>query len=256
MPTQQRKVLIMNTVTTQAGAGERRDRRRKALIAAVCGGALLLGGSTFALWKVEQRLTGSSVSTGKFDIKVGTVKAYDVSTDRKDRETITVTPPRDADGEGGYKITGKEVGNPSQFGMSPGDTVTVVAPFTMELNGRNLAARLTAYFDGIESLPEGVDAIKWTLVNCYGDISKMGVSSTETVYDFGNFVSMDMDVEEGFGAGTLMDAESGTWYLIAEFSMDANQVSTEDSANQMVNLAGVTLELEQTRTLEGAGFKE
>ncbi|MDR0432891.1 MAG: SipW-dependent-type signal peptide-containing protein, partial [Bifidobacteriaceae bacterium] len=112
----------MTTMTNTTASAESRSRRRKALIAAVCGGALLLGGSTFALWTQSASLTAGNIQTGTFGVAVNQadVKAWDISADRADGGTSIGYSLDGTNDITGHEITGPNLMN---FGMSPGDKV-------------------------------------------------------------------------------------------------------------------------------------
>ena len=151
-------------------------KRRNALLAGAAGVALLIGGSTYALWSATGSLTGGSITAGdlKLDTSVAPA-AYDVSADRSDTTIADVTVGTSpaipllfgagqvaaynsgltdaALGNYGIKARTDTVDTTKQFlqGHSvdtttwlivPGDTAAMVTPMTVTLKGDNLVATL------------------------------------------------------------------------------------------------------------------
>jgi len=121
----------------------RSQKRRKAIIAGAAGVALLLGGSTYALWTDSANLAGGQITAGDLSISAGDFAAYDISSDRID----SVTGPEIVAGTGikGHTITltadGAEVAD-SDWRIVPGDQAALVYPYTITLVGDNLLANL------------------------------------------------------------------------------------------------------------------
>jgi len=111
-------------------------KRRNAVIAAVAGAALLLGGSTYALWQASADLDGGTITAGQLAITAGdTNPAWDISEDRTDGKT---TAP------GGYQAHVIESIDPETgWRMVPGDRVAMAFPFEITLRGDNLVAQLS-----------------------------------------------------------------------------------------------------------------
>ena len=138
-------------------------RRRNAVIAAVAGAALLLGGSTYALWQATANLEGGTITAGDLNIQAGTFNAWDVSSDRLDSQntedgaqavsTVGSQDPEIApitlqDEEGDsvlghpIRISAKPSDSDSDWKMVPGDTVALTIPYLITLKGDNLVAKL------------------------------------------------------------------------------------------------------------------
>jgi alternate signal-mediated exported protein len=128
--------------------------KRHVIVAAVAGAALLVGGSTYALWFTSADVNGGQVVTaGDLDLAGGTMKAWDVSTDRgydTDVKTaasagfseIMLMLPGEADQPGDEPIKGLAV-NLSTWKIVPGDTVALTFPYKVTAKGDNLVASLT-----------------------------------------------------------------------------------------------------------------
>ncbi|MDR0958755.1 MAG: alternate-type signal peptide domain-containing protein [Propionibacteriaceae bacterium] len=113
---------------------ERSRTRRQAIIAAACGAALLVGGSTYALWSATDTVDFGTVTAGDLNLaQVGTVSYYDVSPDRADTSAIEA-----AGGQLGHTIDSL-----TDYRIVPGDTLAGVAQYGVTLEGDNLVANLT-----------------------------------------------------------------------------------------------------------------
>jgi len=134
-------------------------KRRNAVIAAVAGAALLLGGSTYALWQATADLKGGTITAGQLAIKGGDVQAWDISPDRNDIRSIIVSDDTEQALQGvkGHPIDHLDGSDPSWM-MVPGDTVALIFPYTITLEGDNLVAGLTIDGD-FSQLVTGVDPI-------------------------------------------------------------------------------------------------
>jgi len=111
------------------------NKKRNGIIAAVLGAALLMGGSTFALWSVTANLGVGNLSTGQMAITPdGSYKAYDISEDNTGNAEVFA-------GQTGLDITADF----ATFKMVPGDKIALVYDYTVILEGDNLKADL--YFD-------------------------------------------------------------------------------------------------------------
>ncbi|MDR2253217.1 MAG: hypothetical protein LBD97_05040 [Bifidobacteriaceae bacterium] len=110
------------------------SKRTKGVIAGAAGVALLLGGSTFALWSTTTSFGESgTIGMGEITVKtVGELELYDVSSDRTntDAETQKMT------GRDGHKIDTEDA-------LVPGDHLAVVQDFQLELKGDNLLAEIS-----------------------------------------------------------------------------------------------------------------
>jgi alternate signal-mediated exported protein len=130
----------MNSATSKAT----RSRRRKGVIAGIAGSALLLGGATFATWSDSANMGGAGVITsGKLAVAaVGTGPVmYDITENRLDLEEDGVDLATAIIGQAGHGFSSTQ-----QPVMSPGDTYAIVYPFTVEIEGENLVARVYATF--------------------------------------------------------------------------------------------------------------
>jgi len=194
-------------------------RRRNAVISAVAGAALLVGGSTYALWSANDTIKGGTITGGDLAIAVGDMQAWDVSEDRTDNNTGGVTA---ADGttvlQGlkGHAIKDLE---PEREGapywkMVPGDTVAMTFPYVVTLEGDNLVAGLEIKGDLSDVIkatekiptkdPDGGDAVvlKSVISLRYQIFDQDGVALTETPQPVGN-------IKEGFTVSYFQDSGVG-----------------------------------------------
>jgi alternate signal-mediated exported protein len=145
-----------------------RSRRIKGLIAGAAGAALLLGGTTFALWSDSDSFGGASViKAGNLDLDLGAPSIWDISTSgetwngtaRGDQQTTIPGIP------GGLK--GHRIDNPGDYAVSPADTDLAVYPFEVTLVGDNLVAKLS-----LTTTANGAD-----LVPGYAEIEAAGLEN-------------------------------------------------------------------------------
>ena len=153
-------------------------KRRNALLAGAAGVALLIGGSTYALWSQQASLNGGTITAGNLALTAAALGNYDVSADRvthgtsPDQEVVgpiqdannqdltfgagqvaayngdTTTPGLDGD-PGTYGINavsdvlqGHSIANLDTWLIVPGDTVALAQTLNVTLTGDNLVATL------------------------------------------------------------------------------------------------------------------
>jgi alternate signal-mediated exported protein len=131
-----------------------KNTKVKGLLVGLAGAALLLGGSTYALWSSEGTVTGSAAITAG-DLVLSAAPAtgiYDTSTDRLDSKTDTDTA-KDLSTLAGCLPSGTYTGHatPDGWNMVPGDSVVQVYPFKAALKGDNLVAKMTADFGTVST---------------------------------------------------------------------------------------------------------
>ena len=108
-------------------AKDQKKRRRRGVIAGIAGAALLLGGTTFALWSDSDFADGKSIHHGYLGLDVQNVTYQDVTPWRSDApHTITDL--------NGYHIV-------------PGSKISAVYDFDIQLLGDNLVAELISTLD-------------------------------------------------------------------------------------------------------------
>ncbi|MDR0284601.1 MAG: SipW-dependent-type signal peptide-containing protein [Propionibacteriaceae bacterium] len=134
---------------------DKSTKRRNAVIAGVAGAALLLGGSTYALWSASDSIAGGSITAGNLDIKAELSNAWDVTSDRAGEygdQLATISTSGIAASDGTTPMTKVALDNtvikghaitPATWRMSPGDTVALTFPYLITLAGDNLVAALS-----------------------------------------------------------------------------------------------------------------
>jgi alternate signal-mediated exported protein len=250
-------MTVITTSATRADARlnrrEAKLRRRKAIIAAICGGALLLGGSTFALWTQSASLSAGNINTGKFNVRVleNKIEAYDVSEDRPHGKWFSHAV-NDVPGRPGDPIDVKK------FGMVPGDHVMISFLLDVTLDGENLLAKLSADFSGLfaDDMSEFVD------LEVHALVYESGENYRENPLDLGAD-KVDLGY---FASPDLLDADGerypgGIWYVddrpelriivSATFKGDVDAAQGVDST---IDLGGAVFNLTQVRANgEGLG---
>lgn len=102
------------------------QKKTKGLVAGAAGVALMLSGTTLALWSDSEEVNGAELTAGNLDISATDAKWKDVSDDRSDNS-------HDID--------------LSKFKIIPGDTIQGTFDVTLDLEGENMAAKVR-YLDG------------------------------------------------------------------------------------------------------------
>lgn len=128
-------------------------KRRKGLVWVAGGAALLLGGSTFALWSASDSFAGGSVTAGDLNlVAIEDTTFWDVSADRADAtEVVTGT-----DGS----QPGHAIEDSGTWRIVPGDKVAAAFSAEATLEGDNLVGQLTLGGFGENSLVN--EQMSWT----------------------------------------------------------------------------------------------
>ena len=138
-------------------------KRRNAVVAAIAGAALLLGGSTYALWSANAGMEGGKIISGDLNITAGPSNAWDISTNlsgelRTDEDQAVATKDGiELDGLQGHAIDSLE-----DWPMVPGDTVALTFPYTIVLDGDNMVAQLAIGVDSDADLGDLTATIEET----------------------------------------------------------------------------------------------
>ena len=158
---------------------EKKNGRKRviAILAVAAGAALLIGGSTYALWSANAIKDGGTITSGDLNLVAGdVVSSYDVSFDRSDSTVypvdvvgtdgspvpLTFNVGQAADvvplnaGENKVTLKGHFIESLDDWQIVPGDTVAVLFPYTVTLKGDNLVARLTLDTTGLGLINPGM----------------------------------------------------------------------------------------------------
>ncbi|MCL2470215.1 MAG: hypothetical protein FWF25_00520 [Propionibacteriaceae bacterium] len=124
-------------------------KKRNALIAAGTGVALLLGGSTYALWSQIADLGGTQIRSGDLGLATQAKEIWDISADLSNRpDTLpfqVYNQAGDPLSDGKLILKEADLDQPAKvpgWTTVPGDELAVVIPFTIAMQGENLLARL------------------------------------------------------------------------------------------------------------------
>jgi alternate signal-mediated exported protein len=231
---------IMENRKTKAGHA---GRRVKGLIATAAGVALLLGGTTFALWTTSANYNSPSViKAGDMAVAAtGDIAFYDVSADRtntdEDTEAITGRP--------GHLIEDLDA-----HLIVPGDTIAVVLPFTVTMDGANLVGRLSGAI--AQSTDDLADYITGEYSVAHGDDFPL-VDETLSLAAGNSFDILTAvtgadgeDAGEG-GVVALADGDTNLRLIVFITFPDTGATQGLDGAGKSLELGDVTLTLTQIR---------
>ncbi|GLJ79999.1 alternate-type signal peptide domain-containing protein [Microbacterium imperiale] len=139
---------------------EEKKRRRGVVWVAAGASALLLGGSTFALWSASDTFSGGTITAGDLNIaQLQDTSFWDVSNDRLDgTETVGST-----DGS----QPGHQIDDINTWRIAPGDKVAASFETTVTLEGDNLVARVG--LDGLDQIDSGISGMFYSYEVYYGD---------------------------------------------------------------------------------------
>lgn len=209
------------------------NKKTTGFVAGVAGAALLMGGTTFALWSDSADVDGAQITAGNLDVEASEWAWQDVSGDRTDK-------PHDID--------------LNEFKIIPGDTVAGMLGVDLSLEGDNMAARIQLTDHDGAPITSADDLVSGDLAAGLVDVTfEVGLGGVTVPLDFD-------DVTEGIlvyshdntnpGAFQLRDVtESVTVTVTATFDEDTeDQVLTEAQAT----LAASSFQLAQVRTGEAA----
>ena len=207
---------------------------RNAVIAAMAGAALLVGGSTYALWSASAGFSGGTITAGNMNITAGEMTSWDVSADRIDLASDGATIATADD----VVLVGAPNGLPidlTSWTIVPGDTVALVFPYEVTLKGENLVASLT--LPGLDSLLTSNEFANLTLK--YQVFDGAGVAKVESPAE------LPSDDFEGayFRAA---DGDAGV-ALVLYVTFDSQTADRDDVEAVMTLANDLTVQLEQVR---------
>jgi alternate signal-mediated exported protein len=193
---------------------ERRARRVKGVVAGIAGIAMLLGGSTFALWQETQDLsTEVEIKHGNLDLSNSiTTTVYDTSAWKKNNNNAKslLSPSNNSV----FTIT-----SPSSFRATPGDIVEIdMEGIDIKLVGTNMKADLELKLDSGTAHTTGW-AITYTLFkdgSAMQNYSNVSVSATDlqngiTIYGLDASGEYDLAIQASFLSASNNDGRTDTW---------------------------------------------
>lgn len=198
------------------------NKKLTGIVAGAAGAALLLGGSTYALWSDDADVDGGTITAGNLDVEVVDDAWQDVSDDRSDS-------PHDID--------------LATFKIVPGDTIRGSYGFDLGLEGDNMVAQLALSGGGLSgALAAGLD-VTYTLV----DSSDAVVATSSAA----SGVTVDLASGDNSDPGTL-DAVPAATDGTAEFTLQVDvafdpATSDRDLVQTQAALAAAGVSLTQVR---------
>ena len=242
-----------------------RNRRVQGILAGVAGAALLLGGSTYALWSANDDVAGGKITAGDLNIEAGTFAAFDVSSDRADAGTQVIAG---SSALMGHAVTLTANGATTAAGdwrIVPGDTLAMTFPLDVTLQGDNLIADLTTNAKALTGAKDFTDvagqlSYSYRLFNGTTEITSGATALPADTTALATIASNDLDK----GAGTA-DTGSGivtvgtnnkaslTYVLLVTFTDTA---TGQDNVKEIADLSGdFTATLTQLRKPGVGQFK-
>lgn len=146
----------MSTPSTAPVVVVTEERRRRRGLAWVAGGAaLLLGGSTFALWSASDTFAGGTITAGDLNlVQTRDTTFWDVSGDRTD---ATATVPGTDGSQLGHSL---DPADASTWRIVPGDKVAATFSANVTLEGDNLVGLLS--LDGLDERTAGISGLSYS----------------------------------------------------------------------------------------------
>lgn len=130
-------------------------KRRKGLVWVAGGAALLLGGSTFALWSASDTFAGGTITAGDLNlVQSADTTFWDASSDRADA-TATITGT-----DGSQLAHALDPADAATWRMVPGDKVAAAFSADVTLEGDNLVGLLSV--DGLDEIERGITGLSYS----------------------------------------------------------------------------------------------
>ncbi|MDN8548968.1 alternate-type signal peptide domain-containing protein [Microbacterium sp. NM3R9] len=138
---------------------EDKKRRRGVVWVAAGASALLLGGSTFALWSASDTFSGGTITAGDLNIaQLQDTSFWDVSNDRADATEVV--------GATNGSQPGHQIDDVDTWRIAPGDKLAASFETTVTLAGDNLVARVG--LDGLDQLESNISGMFYSYEVYYG----------------------------------------------------------------------------------------
>lgn len=193
-------------------------------IAGIAGGALLLGGTTFALWSDSITVPSGVITSGNLDVELLETSWQDISADRTD---------------------GPHAIDLSTFKIVPGDEIQGTFAVDLGLSGENLVAKLSL---------SGSNALSGALASGLIDLSYTVLDDQGAVVVSGGSTGVDLNLasRDNSQPGTMLTIPAttdGTAEFTVNVAVTFNEtVSDRDLTQVSADLAESAIELVQVRT--------
>ena len=241
-------------------------KRRNAVIAAIAGAALLLGGSTYALWSATANMNGGTIQSGNLAIVAGDSNAWDVSQDRSDSQgnsyvkTAETGPVAQQTIKFNTVKPGHAIEDLEKWTMVPGDTVALTFPYEITLDGDNLVAKLSLKIGddvkkALKEIIPGSDNVPYLSMSYELAIPQKGeqapgalpggraitlgelTSGTDTIIDLSYFQAANqLDGQED---GSIPMVDGSNVYVLVVYITFSDQTPGQDKTS--AKLAGASL---------------
>ncbi len=225
-------------------------KRRKGLVWVAGGTALLLGGSTFALWSANADFGGGTVTAGDLNlVAIEDTTFWDVSDDRADA-TAVVT------GTDGSQ-PGHPIEDPGTWRIVPGDKVAAAFSAEATLEGDNLVGQLTLGGFGENSLVN--EQMSWTYEVYLGEellapeAALPTDGETPLMYLAAPRAGQDAGLPDADGTTVLQMEETTQEISVVVYGAFDAETPDREAVSVTDSLADLTLALTQVRDT-GAQF--
>jgi alternate signal-mediated exported protein len=221
-----------------------RSRRRKGILAGVAGAALLLSGSTFALWQAQDDVAGADITAGDLNLEKAKAAAdwYDVSEDRTHSGTVT----------GLSSVSGDAIADITTYRIVPGDTLAAAFEFDMTLEGDNLVAALTA------APGSAINLTAWTELAVQAEVFVDGVSAgtvdlTDTTEQSIGYFTPQGSNQDGQAGVTALSGTSDSVIVLVTAKFDED-TADRDRVQAVAALNNLLVSLKQDRNAAAGDF--
>ncbi|MHA3685068.1 alternate-type signal peptide domain-containing protein [Leucobacter sp. HY1908] len=194
-------------------------KQAQGIIAGAAGAALLLGGTTFALWSDSEDVAGATITAGNLDVTLEKSEWFDVSADRTD--------------------SGHVIADLATHRVVPGDTIEGRYTVTPELEGENLVANLALAYD---------DAHTGDLLTGL-ELSYSVRDADDTVIATGgaNGVALNFASNDNGNKGALPVVTAGATYTVVVTAAFDAATAEQDLVQTTAALSEGAIELNQVR---------
>lgn len=201
------------------------NKKTTGFVAGIAGAALLMGGTTFALWSDSADVDGAQIAAGNLDVDVANQWAWqDISADRSDNS-------HDID--------------LSTFKMVPGDVIEGTIGLDVALEGDNMVAALAAELGGASGDLTNLD-IDVAVTDASGDPVVLSGDGTMILASADNTAPNPQTITT---VGSEIDGTVDvTVTVTVTFPADT---AGQDHVTESIALDGATVTLDQVR--EGIG---